>query len=171
MLKKGQVYELMGSFDQALNSFHDAANYYRIACGDKNLFTASVLQHMGMLSSQRTEYNALGYFNEALSIRRNLLGGNDRLVSETLYSSAVLLARLYRYEASMERYHEALRIQMNDSQDSNEVARTLAGENDLHISSTVSCFTRECILKHLMKLVHFNTSLRYGALPLQPEGI
>ena len=72
--------------------------------------------------------SAIGYFNEALSIRKNLLGSNDHLVAETLYSSAVVLARLSRYEASMERYHEALRIQMNDSQDSNEVARTLAGK-------------------------------------------
>ena len=92
------------------------------------MYVASVLHHMGVICSQRTEYHALGYYNEALSIRRNLLGGNDHLVAETLYASAVVLARLNRYEASMERYHEALRIQMSDSQDSSEVARTLAGK-------------------------------------------
>ena len=126
--KKGQVYELMGSIDQALNSYIDAANFYRIACGDENVYVASVLHRMGIICTHRTEYHAIGYFNEALSIRKNLLGSNDHLVAETLYSSAVVLARLSRYEASMERYHEALRIQMNDSQDSNEVARTLAGK-------------------------------------------
>lgn len=92
------------------------------------MYVASVLHRMGMICSLRTEFHALGYFNEALAIRKNLLGGNDHLVAETLYSSAIVLARLNRYEASMERYHEALRIQMADSQDSNEVARTLAGK-------------------------------------------
>jgi hypothetical protein len=80
-----------------------------------------------MICSQ-SDNDALGYFNEALSIRKNLLGVNNRRVSETLFSSAVVLARLNRYAASMERYHEALRIQMIDSQDSNDVARTLSGE-------------------------------------------
>lgn len=98
------------------------------SCSLQCIDVASVLHRMGMICAVRTEYHALGYFNEALSIRKNLLGGNDHLVAETLYSSAVVLARLNRYEASMERYHEALRIQMADSQDSNEVARTLAGK-------------------------------------------
>ena len=102
------------------------------ACGDDNMYVASVLNRMGMICSERTEYHALGYFNEALQIRKNLLGGNDHLVADTLYASAVVLARLGRYEASMERYHEALRIQMADSQDSNEVARTLGGKHVLH---------------------------------------
>jgi len=106
--KKGQVYELMGSVDQALNSYVDAANFYRIACGDENMYVASVLHRMGIISSQKTEYHSIGYFNEALSIRKNLLGSNDHLVAETLYASAVVLAKLNRYEASMERYHEAL---------------------------------------------------------------
>jgi len=35
----------------------------------------------------------------------------------------------------MERYHEALRIQMADSQDSNEVARTLAGKYSFVLSA------------------------------------
>ena len=171
--KKGQVYELIGSVDQALNSFHDAVNYYRIACGDENLFVASVLQHMGMLCYERTEYEALGYFNEALSIRKNLLGGNHRLVSDTLYSSAVLLARLNRYEASMERYHEALRIQMNDSQDSNEVARTLAGEYDLlYFPSRVCAWALDparCQFNIIS--LQMPSIYRNGALPLQPRGI
>lgn len=150
--QKGQVYALIGSVDQALSSFHDAANYYRIACGDDNLFVAAVLQHMGMLCSQcaEAEHDALGHFNKALSIRKNVLGGNSRLVSETLYSSAVLLTQLNRYEASMERYHETLRIQMTDSQDSNEVARTLVGEYDflvspiIHVSTCIDIFM--CII-------------------------
>jgi tetratricopeptide (TPR) repeat protein len=130
--KKGQIYELIDMMDQALNSYVDAANFYRIACGDENMYVASVLHRMGMICSQRTEYHALGYFNEALTIRKNLLGGNDRLVADTLFASAEIFARLNRYEASMERYHEALRIQMADSQDSNEVARTLAGMGTCH---------------------------------------
>jgi tetratricopeptide (TPR) repeat protein len=123
---KGQVCELLGRADQALQSFQDAAHYYRIACGNENLYVASVLHRMGLCS--QSDNDALGYFNEALSIRKNHLGVNSRRVSETLFSSAVVLARLNRYAASMERYHEALRIQMIDSQDSNDVARTLTGE-------------------------------------------
>lgn len=79
-----------------------------------------------MICSVRTEFHALGYFNEALSIKKDLLG-DDHLVAETLYASANVLSRLGKYEASMERYHEALRLQMADSQDSSEVARTLGG--------------------------------------------
>ena len=124
---KGQVCELLGRVDQALQAFQDAAHYYRIACGDENLYVASVLHRMGMICSQ-SDNDALGYFNEALSIRKNLLGVNNLRVSETLFSSANVLARLNRYAASMERYHEALRIQMIDNQDSNDVARTLTGE-------------------------------------------
>jgi len=123
---KGQVCELLGRADQALQSFQDAAHYYRIACGNENLYVASVLHRMGLCS--QSDNDALGYFNEALSIRKIHLGVNSRRVSETLFSSAVVLARLNRYAASMERYHEALRIQMIDSQDSNDVARTLTGE-------------------------------------------
>ncbi|KAL9178952.1 hypothetical protein ACHAXT_011925 [Thalassiosira profunda] len=133
-LKKGEIYELLGSTDQALTCYVDAANFYRIACGDECMHVASVLHRMGVICSQRTEYHALGYFNEALSIRKNLLGNNDPLVAETLYGSAVVLARLNRYEASMERYHEALRCQMADCQDSSEVARTLAGMGVCHYS-------------------------------------
>mmetsp|Transcript_22415 Transcript_22415/g.48576 ORF Transcript_22415/g.48576 Transcript_22415/m.48576 type:complete len:1615 (+) Transcript_22415:1-4845(+) len=142
---KGQVYELIDSVDQALNSYVDAANFYRIACGDENMYVASVLHRMGMICSLRTEYHALGYFNEALSIRKNLLGGNDHLVAETLYSSAIVLARLNRYEASMERYHEALRIQMADSQDSNEVARTLAGMGICHYNHRAYDLALTCL--------------------------
>jgi len=98
-----------------------------------------------MICSLRTEYHALGYFNEALSIRKNLLGGNDHLVAETLYSSAIVLARLNRYEASMERYHEALRIQMADSQDSNEVARTLAGMGICHYNHRAYDLALTCL--------------------------
>lgn len=35
--KKGELYELIDSVDQALNSYVDAANFYRIACGDENM--------------------------------------------------------------------------------------------------------------------------------------
>ena len=143
--KKGQVYELMGAIDQALNSFVDSANFYRIACGDENIYVASVLHRMGVLCSQRTEYHAIGYFNEALSIRKNLLGSNDHLVAETLYASAVVLSQLSRYEASMERYHEALRIQMNDSQDSNEVARTLASMGICHYNHQAYDLASTCL--------------------------
>ena len=95
------------------------------------MYVASVLHRMGLVCSgtEDSEYHALGYFNESLSIRKSLLGGNDLLVADTLYASAVVLSRLNRYEASMERYHEALRIQMAASQDSNEVARTLSGKS------------------------------------------
>jgi len=143
--KKGQLFELIDSVDQALNSYVDAANFYRIACGDENMYVASVLHRMGIICSQRTEYHALGYFNEALSIRKNLLGGNDHLVAETLYSSAIVLARLNRYEASMERYHEALRIQMADCQDSNEVARTLAGMGICHYNHRAYDLALTCL--------------------------
>jgi len=142
---KGQVYELIDSVDQALNSYVDAANFYRIACGDENMYVASVLHRMGLICSLRTEFHALGYFNEALSIRKNLLGGNDHLVAETLYSSAIVLARLNRYEASMERYHEALRIQMAVSQDSNEVARTLAGMGICHYNNKAFDLALTCL--------------------------
>ena len=152
--KTGEVYELTGNAESALNSYMDAANFYRIACGeppprpfacflhdltsrglfvlgDDNMYVASVLHRMGLVCSgtEDSEYHALGYFNECLSIRKSLLGGNDLLVADTLYASAVVLSRLNRYEASMERYHEALRIQMAASQDSNEVARTLSGKS------------------------------------------
>ncbi|KAL7543830.1 hypothetical protein ACHAXR_013162 [Thalassiosira sp. AJA248-18] len=171
--KKGQVYELINSVDQALNSYVDAANFYRIACGDENMYVASVLHRyvllsmfefylqgafrashctiasvlhrMGMICAERAEYHSLGYFNEALSLRKNLLGGNDRLVADTLYSSAVVLARLNRYEASMERYHEALRIQMADSQDSNEVARTLAAMGNCHYKHRAYDLASTCL--------------------------
>ena len=143
--KKGQLFELVGSVDQALQSYVDAANFYRIACGDENMYVASVLHRMGMICSIRTEYHALGYYNEALSIRKNLLGGNDHLVADTLYASAVVLARLNRYEASMERYHEALRIQMADSQDSNEVARTLAGMGICHYNHAAYDLSLTCL--------------------------
>lgn len=95
------------------------------------MYVASVLHRMGLVCSgtEDSEYHALGYFNECLSIRKSLLGGNDLLVADTLYASAVVLSRLNRYESSMERYHEALRIQMAASQDSNEVARTLSGKS------------------------------------------
>ena len=65
------------------------------------MYVANVLHRSGMLCSLRTEFHALGYFNEALSIRKNL--GNDHLVAETLYHSAIVLASLGKYEASMER--------------------------------------------------------------------
>ena len=129
-LKKGQVNELMGNVDLALHSYMDAVNFYRIACGHENVYAASVLHCMGRLCAQfqGNEHHALGYFNDALSIRKNLLGGNDRRVADSLYCSAIVLARLNRYESSMERYHEALRIQMSASgQSSNEVAMTLSG--------------------------------------------
>mmetsp|Transcript_26648 Transcript_26648/g.63910 ORF Transcript_26648/g.63910 Transcript_26648/m.63910 type:complete len:2683 (+) Transcript_26648:137-8185(+) len=160
--KKGQLYELVDSVDQALNSYVDAANFYRIACGDENMYVASVLHRMGMLCSQRTEYHALGYFNEALSIRKNLLGGNAHLVAETLYSSAVVLARLNRYEASMERYHEALRIQMADSQDSNEVARTLAGMGICHYNHSAYDLALTC-LEGAVKIRKYRVSRLTGS--------
>lgn len=66
------------------------------------MYVANVFHRMGMLCSSRTENHALGYFDEALSIRKNL-GGNDLLVAETLYHSAIVLCRLGKYEASMQR--------------------------------------------------------------------
>jgi tetratricopeptide (TPR) repeat protein len=162
--KKGQVYELIGSIEPALNSYVDAANFYRIACGDENMYVASVLHRLGIISSQRTEYHSLGYFNEALTIRKQLLGGNDRLVAETLYASAVVLARLNRYEASMERYHGALRIQMAESQDSNEVARTLSGKYHRHYFLIIC--TASLIILNLLCTFH-----RHGDMSLQPQGI
>jgi tetratricopeptide (TPR) repeat protein len=86
---------------------------------------------MGTICSQFREHHALAYFNEALSLRKKLLGDDDTAVADTLYYSALVLARLNRYEASLERFSEALRIQMNHDQDSHEVARTLAGKYSL----------------------------------------
>jgi tetratricopeptide (TPR) repeat protein len=126
--EKGRVYELLGSADQALKAFADAAQLYRVACGDENMYLGYALHKMGIITSQWREHHALGYFNEALSLRKKLLGGDDVSVAETLYCSALVLARLNRYEASLERYKEALRIQMNYNQDSHEVASTLAGK-------------------------------------------
>ncbi len=126
--EKGRVYELLGSVDQALKSFADAAHFYRIACGDENVYLGYTLHTMGLITSQWRELHALDYFNEALSIRKKLLGSDDTAVAETLYFSALVLAQLNRYEASLERFNEALRIQMKHNQDSHEVARTLAGK-------------------------------------------
>ena len=129
--EKGVVYELLGSVDQAMKSFADAANLYRMACGDENVSLGCALQKMGTICSQFREHHALAYFNEALSLRKKLLGDDDTAVADTLYYSALVLARLNRYEASLERFSEALRIQMNHDQDSHEVARTLAGKYSL----------------------------------------
>lgn len=126
--EKGRIYELIGSIDKALKCFADAEYFYRMACGDENVYLCHALQKMGMICSQGREHDALGYFNEALSLRKRILGGEDIAVAETLYFSALVLARMNRYEASMERFNEALRIQMNFEKDSHEVARTLAGK-------------------------------------------
>jgi tetratricopeptide (TPR) repeat protein len=156
-LKKGQVYEMLGSTDQALNFYMDAVNFYRIACGHENVYAASVLHCMGVLcaSSQKSDDHALTYFNEALTIRRNVLGGNDCSVAETLYCSASVLARLNRYESSMERYHEALRIQMSAyGQGSKEVALTLAGMGQCHYSYRAYDLARTCLLGALRVRKH-----------------
>jgi len=156
-LKKGQVYEMLGSIDQALNFYMDAVNFYRIACGHENVYAASVLHCMGMLcaSSHKSDDHALTYFNEALTIRRNILGGNDCSVAESLYCSASVLARLNRYESSMERYHEALRIQMSAfGQGSKEVAFTLAGMGQCHYSYRAYDLARTCLLGALRVRKH-----------------
>lgn len=156
-LKKGQVYEMIGSIDQALNFYMDAVNFYRIACGQENVYAASVLHCMGMLcaSSHKSDDHALTYFNEALTIRRNILGGNDCSVAESLYCSASVLARLNRYESSMERYHEALRIQMSAfGQGSKEVAFTLAGMGQCHYSYRAYDLSRTCLLGALRVRKH-----------------
>ena len=156
-LKKGQVYEMLGSTDQALNFYMDAVNFYRIACGHENVYAASVLHCMGMLcaSSQKSDDHALTYFNEALTIRRNIVGANDCSVAESLYCSASVLARLNRYESSMERYHEALRIQMSAfGQGSNEVALTLAGMGQCHYSYRAYDLARTCLLGALRVRKH-----------------
>ena len=156
-LKKGQVYEMIGSTDQALNFYMDAVNFYRIACGHENVYAASVLHCMGMLcaSSQKSDDHALTYFNEALTIRRNILGVNDCSVAESLYCSASVLARLNRYESSMERYHEALRIQMSAfGQGSKEVAFTLAGMGQCHYSYSAFDLARTCLLGALRVRKH-----------------
>ena len=156
-LKKGQVYEMIGSTDQALNFYMDAVNFYRIACGHENVYAASVLHCMGMLcaSSQKSDDHALTYFNEALTIRRNILGANDSSVAESLYCSASVLARLNRYESSMERYHEALRIQMSAfGQGSKEVAFTLAGMGQCHYSHRAYDLARTCLLGALRVRKH-----------------
>ena len=156
-LKKGQVYEMLGSIDQALNYYMDAINFYRIACGHENVYAASVLHCMGMIcaSSHKSDDHALTYFNEALTIRRNILGGNDCSVAESLYCSASVLSRLNRYESSMERYHEALRIQMSAfGQGSKEVAFTLAGMGQCHYSYRAYDLSRTCLLGALRVRKH-----------------
>jgi hypothetical protein len=71
-------------------------------------------------------------------MRKSLLGGNDRRLAETLYCSATVLTLLYRYEAAMERFHEALRVQMSTvGQNSSEVATTLTGEFILCLLSDI----------------------------------
>jgi tetratricopeptide (TPR) repeat protein len=130
-LLEGQVNELMGRSQHAMSSYQEALNFYRIACGKDNVYSASVLHRMGMLCAHSKEngHKALGFFNDSISMRKLILGGNDPRLAETLYCSASVLAVLYRYECAMERYHEALRIQMASvGQSSNEVATTLTGK-------------------------------------------
>ena len=149
-LKRGQVYELTGAVEEALDSYMDAINFYRIACGHDNVYAASVLHYMGMLCAHSQgndkEHHALGFFNEALATRKNILGGNDRRVADSLYCSAIVLARLNRYESSMERYHEALRIQMSVvGQGSKEVAMTLSGMGLCHYSHRAYDLALTCL--------------------------
>jgi len=158
-LKRGQVYEIIGEVDKALDSYMDAINMYRIACGHINIYAASVLHSMGVLCAHSQgrdhEHHALGYFNEALTIRKSLLGGNDRRVADSLYCSAIVLARLNRYESSMERYHEALRIQMSVvGQSSNEVALTLAGMGLCHYSHRAFELSLTCLVGALKVRKH-----------------
>jgi tetratricopeptide (TPR) repeat protein len=156
-LKKGQVYEMLDYTDQALNFYMDAVNFYRIACGHENVYAASVLHCIGVLcaKSQKIDDHALTYFNEAITIRRNILGGNDCSVAESLYCSASVLARLNRYESSMERYHEALRIQMSAfGQGSKEVALTLAGMGHCHYNYRAYDLARTCLVGALRVRKH-----------------
>ena len=71
--------------------------------------------------------------------------------------------------SSMERYHEAFRIQMTDSQDSKEVARTLVGEYGT-LSATRTCLMFDLQAYYLTKCACLirRVSYSYGNLPLQP---
>lgn len=139
-LLEGQAYELKGSFSPALSAYTAAVDLYCIACGQENVYAASVLHRIGMLwlHSKGNGHKALGCFNGSLEMRKSLLGGNDRRLAETLYCSATVLTLLYRYEAAMERFHEALRVQMSTvGQNSSEVATTLTGEFILCLLSDI----------------------------------
>ena len=130
-LLEGQVFELLGRSGSAMDSYTHALNLYRIACGHDNIYSASVLHRMGTLCAHTIEngHKALGFFNESIAMRKATLGGNDPRLAESLYCSATVLTLLYRYESAMERFHEALRIQMaTTGQSSNAVATTLTGK-------------------------------------------
>ena len=130
-LLEGQVLELMGRFNPAMNCYREALNLYFIACGHDNAYSASVMHRMGMLCahSEDNGHKAMGFFNGAISTRKLILGENDPRLAESLYASAMVLTQHCRYESAMERYHDALRIQISTlGQSSNEVAITLTSE-------------------------------------------
>lgn len=134
-LLEGRVYELMGRPNSAMNSYKEALNLYSIACGRDNAYSASVMHLMGMLCahSKENDHKALDFFNGALSMRKQILGRKDPRLAESLYYSASVLTLHHRYESAMERYHEALRIQMATiGQSSNEVATTLTSMGLCH---------------------------------------
>lgn len=96
------------------------------------VYSASVMHRMGMLCthSQENGHKAMGFFNGAISTRKLILGGNDPRLAESLYASAMVLSQHCRYESAMERYHDALRIQISTlGQSSSEVAITLTSES------------------------------------------
>lgn len=103
---------------------------------------------MGMLCvhSKENGHKALGFFDCAASTRKQILGGNDPRLAESLYCSASILSLQRRYESAMERYHEALRIQIvSKGQSSNEVATTLTSMGLCHYNhksfdSSLACF-------------------------------
>lgn len=134
-LLEGQVLELMGRPNSAMSSYEEALNLYCIACGRENAYSASVMHRMGMLCahSKENSHKALGFFNGAISTRKLILGGNDPRLAESLYCSATVLSLHHRYESAMERFHEALRIQMTTvGQSSKEVATTLTSMGLCH---------------------------------------
>lgn len=161
-LLEGQVLELMGRGNSAMNSYKDALNLYCIACGHNNAYSASVMHRMGMLCAHSKEngHKALGFFNGAISTRKQILGGNDPRLAESLYCSASVLTLHHRYESAMERYHEALRIQMATvGQSSHEVATTLT-------SKSFDILFYSCNINSTSPMIH---TLRYGAVSLQPQ--
>ena len=141
----GDCYYNKGEYDRALENYARCLRILKKEMGDDCIHMAPICDYIGLIYQKKERYEeAMNFHSKALLVNENLYGKGTQKCARSDFQIAKVLLALHKYEESIARLQNHMKLFCNESHDCEEVgevyhslglAQSKVGDYEVSISS------------------------------------